>query len=194
MKPLASSSFSARMTALRPVPDSAMSVRIDGPHEKSREFSRSTKRQSCRRRKKSSARWCLPRSGNATRALRGTHRRTLASCQMPGNESTYCSYPKRVDEKDSRLERRHTYRREQVQSVVDELQGVPKKPSQRFEAIDDLIDDALVNVHGQLVVSGPRTIECRLDAPIGHRYRSSGTLVVTPLVRRVHAAIRRGVG
>jgi hypothetical protein len=64
--------------------------------------------------------------------------------------------PKRVDEyEDSRLERRHTYRREQVQSVVDELQGTPRNLANAFEAIDDLIDDALVNVHGQLVVSGP---------------------------------------
>jgi malonyl CoA-acyl carrier protein transacylase len=65
--------------------------------------------------------------------------------------------PKRVVEEyeDSRLERRHTYRREQVQSVVDELQGTLTNLANAFEAIDDLIDDALVNVHGQLVVSGP---------------------------------------
>lgn len=34
MKPLASSSLSARMTALRPASDSAISVRIDGKQEK----------------------------------------------------------------------------------------------------------------------------------------------------------------
>jgi hypothetical protein len=42
-----------------------------------------------------------------------------------------------------------------VQSVVDELQGTLTNLANAFEAIDDLIDDALVNVHGQLVVSGP---------------------------------------
>jgi hypothetical protein len=64
--------------------------------------------------------------------------------------------PKKVEEyEDSRLERRHTYRREQVQSVVDDLEGTPRDLANAFEAIDDLIDHALVNVHGQLVVSGP---------------------------------------
>ena len=42
-----------------------------------------------------------------------------------------------------------------MQSVVDESQGTPRNLANAFEAIDDLIDDALVNVGGQLVVSGP---------------------------------------
>jgi hypothetical protein len=69
--------------------------------------------------------------------------------------------PRNVNEyENSRMERRHAYRREQVQNVVDALEGTPKHLAIAFEAIDDLIDHALVNVHGQLVVSGsPTSVE-----------------------------------
>lgn len=68
--------------------------------------------------------------------------------------------PKRVDEYEpSRMERRHSFRRDQVAAVVSELRGRPKELADAFDDIDDLIDRALVNVHGHLVVSGcPRTV------------------------------------
>ena len=63
--------------------------------------------------------------------------------------------PTKVNEyEDARMERRHAYRKQQVQLVVDELEGRPRELADAFDVIDDLIDHALVNVHGQLVVSG----------------------------------------
>jgi hypothetical protein len=38
--------------------------------------------------------------------------------------------------------------------VVSEMQGRPRELADAFDVVDDLIDHALVNVHGQLVVSG----------------------------------------
>ena len=54
----------------------------------------------------------------------------------------------------ARNERRNQYRRQRVAEVIAELNGRPKELADAFDAIDDLIDRALVNVHGQLVVRG----------------------------------------
>jgi|GEM_PF-4258986 len=54
----------------------------------------------------------------------------------------------------ARNERRNEYRRQRVAEVIAELNGRPKELADAFDAIDDLIDRALVNVHGQLVVRG----------------------------------------
>jgi hypothetical protein len=63
--------------------------------------------------------------------------------------------PKVVDEYEpARNERRLAYRRTQVQTVLDELHGRPRELADAFEVIDDLIDHALVDVHGQLVIWG----------------------------------------
>lgn len=68
--------------------------------------------------------------------------------------------PKKVDEYEpSRMARRHSFRRDHVAGVVSELQGRPKELADAFDDIDTLIDQALVNVHGQLVVAGrPRIV------------------------------------
>ncbi|BCZ24054.1 hypothetical protein MYSE111917_14550 [Mycobacterium senriense] len=68
--------------------------------------------------------------------------------------------PKKVDEYEpEQMERRHSFRREQVAAVLSELQNRPKELADAFDEIDTLIDQALVNVHGQLVVVGrPRTV------------------------------------
>ncbi|GAB4662626.1 hypothetical protein MOKP64_49580 [Mycobacterium avium subsp. hominissuis] len=55
---------------------------------------------------------------------------------------------------DARNERRNQYRRQRVAEVIADLDGRPKELSDAFDAIDDLIDRALVNIHGQLVVRG----------------------------------------
>nr|MDT0527028.1 hypothetical protein [Streptomyces sp. DSM 41633] len=55
---------------------------------------------------------------------------------------------------DARNERRNRYRRQRVAEVIADLDGRPKALADAFDAIDDLIDHALVNVHGQLVVRG----------------------------------------
>ena len=53
--------------------------------------------------------------------------------------------------------------------VVAELEGRPRELAEAFEIIDDLIDHALVNVHGQLVVRGSvpviDPIDLNLDGP-----------------------------
>ena len=69
--------------------------------------------------------------------------------------------PRIVNEyEDARNERRNAYRRERVAEVVDELEGRPKELADAFGIVDDLIDHALVNVHGQLIISGlPPLIE-----------------------------------
>ncbi|WP_181724502.1 hypothetical protein [Nocardia gipuzkoensis] len=54
----------------------------------------------------------------------------------------------------ARNERRNQYRQQRVAEVVAELNGRPKELADAFDAIDDLIDRALVNIHGQLVVRG----------------------------------------
>ncbi|WP_405148971.1 hypothetical protein OG308_03155 [Nocardia salmonicida] len=54
----------------------------------------------------------------------------------------------------ARNERRNQYRRQRVAEVVAELNDRPKELADAFDAIDDLIDRALVNIHGQLVVRG----------------------------------------
>ena len=57
------------------------------------------------------------------------------------------------------MERRHAFRIDRVKEVVEELTGVPRQFADAFESVDDLIDHAIVNVHGQLVVYGqPKTI------------------------------------
>lgn len=68
--------------------------------------------------------------------------------------------PKKVDAYEpEQMERRHSFRREQVAAVVSELHDRPKELADAFDDIDTLIDQALVNVHGQLVVVGrPGTI------------------------------------
>ncbi len=63
--------------------------------------------------------------------------------------------PRLVNEYEpARNERRNQYRRQRVAEVIAELNGRPKELADAFDAIDDLIDRALVNVHGQLVVRG----------------------------------------
>jgi hypothetical protein len=63
--------------------------------------------------------------------------------------------PRIVNEyEDARNERRNAFRRERVAEVVDELEGRSKELADAFDIIDDLIDDALVNVHGQLTIRG----------------------------------------
>ncbi|MGV9835344.1 hypothetical protein ACWDUL_14295 [Nocardia niigatensis] len=54
----------------------------------------------------------------------------------------------------ARNERRNQYRRQRVAEVIAVLNGRPKELADAFDAIDDLIDRALVNIHGQLVVRG----------------------------------------
>ncbi|MDM4138971.1 MULTISPECIES: hypothetical protein [Mycobacterium] len=54
----------------------------------------------------------------------------------------------------ARNERRNQYRRQRVAEVIAELNGRPKELADAFDAIDDLIDHALINIHGQLVVRG----------------------------------------
>ncbi|MEE6169862.1 MULTISPECIES: hypothetical protein [unclassified Mycolicibacterium] len=78
--------------------------------------------------------------------------------------------PRLVDEyEDARNERRNQYRRQRVAEVIADLDGRPKEVADAFDAIDDLIDFALVNIHGQLVVRGdvpliqPANLE--LDGP-----------------------------
>lgn len=64
------------------------------------------------------------------------------------------------DYEPSKLARRHDYRRKQVRIVVNDLEGLPRDLAEAFETVDDLIDHALVNVHGQLIISGtPATID-----------------------------------
>ncbi|WP_405484680.1 hypothetical protein [Nocardia sp. NBC_00511] len=63
--------------------------------------------------------------------------------------------PRAVNEYEpARNERRNQYRRQRVAEVIAELNGRPKELADAFDAIDDLIDRALVNIHGQLVVRG----------------------------------------
>ncbi len=63
--------------------------------------------------------------------------------------------PRLVNEYEpARNERRNQYRRQRVAEVIAELYGRPKELADAFDAIDDLIDRALVNIHGQLVVRG----------------------------------------
>jgi hypothetical protein len=68
--------------------------------------------------------------------------------------------PRNIDQyEDARMERRHAFRIERVKEVVEEMTGVPREFADAFESIDDLIDRAIVNVHGQLVVYGrPKTL------------------------------------
>ena len=66
--------------------------------------------------------------------------------------------PRNVNEyENSRMDRRHAYRAEKVNEVVKELVGRPREFADAFGAVDDLIDHAVLNVHGQLVLSGPPT-------------------------------------
>jgi hypothetical protein len=63
--------------------------------------------------------------------------------------------PRILDEyEDARTERRNAFRRERVAEVVGELKGRPKELADAFDIIDDLIDHALINVHGQLTIRG----------------------------------------
>jgi hypothetical protein len=63
--------------------------------------------------------------------------------------------PRLVNEYEpARNERRNQYRRQRVAEVIAELEGRPKELADAFDVIDDLIDRALVNIHGQLVVRG----------------------------------------
>ncbi|MGE2818131.1 hypothetical protein ACQI5H_23755 [Mycobacterium heidelbergense] len=78
--------------------------------------------------------------------------------------------PRLVNEyEDARNERRNAYRQERVAEVIADLEGRPKEMADAFDVIDDLIDRALVNVHGQLVVRGDipviEPIELELDGP-----------------------------
>ncbi len=69
----------------------------------------------------------------------------------------------------ARNERRNQYRQQRVAEVIADLDGRPKELADAFDAIDDLIDRALINIHGQLVVRGdvpliqPNNLE--LDGP-----------------------------
>lgn len=69
----------------------------------------------------------------------------------------------------ARNERRNQYRQQRVAEVIAELDGRPKELAQAFDAIDDLIDHALINIHGQLVVRGDvpliQPINLELDGP-----------------------------
>lgn len=69
----------------------------------------------------------------------------------------------------ARNERRNQYRRQRVAEVIAELGGRPKELADAFDAIDDLIDRALINIHGQLVVRGDvpliQPINLELDGP-----------------------------
>lgn len=63
--------------------------------------------------------------------------------------------PRLVNEYEpARNERRNQYRQRRVAEVIAELEGRPKELADAFDAIDDLIDRALINIHGQLVVRG----------------------------------------
>ncbi|WP_131804607.1 hypothetical protein [Mycobacteroides abscessus] len=78
--------------------------------------------------------------------------------------------PRLVNEYEpARNERRNQYRRQRVAEVIAELDGRPKELTDAFDAIDDLIDHALVNIHGQLVVRGDvpsiEPINLELDGP-----------------------------
>lgn len=78
--------------------------------------------------------------------------------------------PRMVNEYEpARNERRNQYRRQRVAEVVAELDGRPKELAEAFDAIDDLIDHALINIHGQLVVRGDvpliQPINLELDGP-----------------------------
>ncbi|NDJ90742.1 hypothetical protein [Mycolicibacter kumamotonensis] len=78
--------------------------------------------------------------------------------------------PRLVDQyEDARNERRNAYRREHVAEVVVGLDGRPRELADAFDVIDDLIDHALVNVHGQLVVRGGvpmiEPIDLDIDGP-----------------------------
>lgn len=69
----------------------------------------------------------------------------------------------------ARNERRNQYRRQRVAEVIAELDGRPKELADAFDAIDNLIDRALVNIHGQLVVRGDvpliQPVNLELDGP-----------------------------
>lgn len=97
--------------------------------------------------------------------------------------------PLRVNEYEpSKLVRRHQFRREQVRVVVNDLEGLPRELADAFEAVDDLIDHALVNVHGQLIISGPPdTIDpqdLELDGrELSFRYSGSDAPTAGDLVR-----------
>jgi hypothetical protein len=78
--------------------------------------------------------------------------------------------PRRVNEyEDARNERRNAFRRERVAEVVADLVGRPRELADAFDRIDDLIDRALVNIHGQLVVRGDvpviEPLDLELDGP-----------------------------
>ena len=55
---------------------------------------------------------------------------------------------------EARVFRRNAFRREMVAQVVAGLDGRPRELADAFDVIDDLIDCALVNIHGQFVVRG----------------------------------------
>jgi hypothetical protein len=87
------------------------------------------------------------------KALRDEDRAALKSSREKIN---VVLNPRNVDQyEDSRMERRHAFRMDRVKQVVEELSGVPREFADAFESVDDLIDRAIVNVHGQLVVYGP---------------------------------------
>lgn len=78
--------------------------------------------------------------------------------------------PRLVNEYEpARNERRNQYRQQRVAEVIAELDGRPKELAEAFDAIDDLIDHALINIHGQLVVRGDvpliQPINLELDGP-----------------------------
>jgi hypothetical protein len=78
--------------------------------------------------------------------------------------------PRLVNEYEhARNERRNQYRQQRVAEVIADLEGRPKELADAFDAIDDLIDRALVNVHGQLVVRSDvpviEPIDLDLDGP-----------------------------
>ncbi|WP_340406954.1 hypothetical protein [Gordonia malaquae] len=58
------------------------------------------------------------------------------------------------DYEPDRGERRNQYRRARTAEAVAGLSGRPMEFANAFEAVDDLIDDALVSIHGQLVIRG----------------------------------------
>ena len=87
----------------------------------------------------------------------------LAALKASREQINVLLNPRNVDQyEDSRMERRNAFRMDRVQEVVGQLTGVPRDYADAFEQVDDLIDRAVVNVHGQLVVYGrPKTISPR---------------------------------
>ncbi|WP_157626097.1 hypothetical protein [Mycobacterium sp. 155] len=97
--------------------------------------------------------------------------------------------PRLVNEyEDARNERRNAYRRERAAEVIADLEGRPKELADAFDVIDDLIDCALVNIHGQLVVRGDvpviEPIDLDLDGPqVSFEYDGDEPLGVGESVR-----------